>query len=89
MQTVNISLPDDVKEFAENQVGSGRYRSVSEYVRDLILDDEKRRAQERLEASLMEGIESGEATDFTEQDWEDIREEALRELEARQSRKTD
>jgi hypothetical protein len=51
-------------------------------------DPEKRRAQERLEALLMEGIESGEATDFTEQDWEDIREEALRELEARRSRKS-
>ncbi len=36
MQTMNISLPEQLKEFVDEQVGSGRYSSVSEYVRDLI-----------------------------------------------------
>ena len=49
MQTMNISLPDQLKEFVDDQVSSGRYSSVSEYVRDLIRDDEKRKAQEKLE----------------------------------------
>ena len=61
MQTMNISLPDQLKEFVDEQVGSGRYSSVSEYVRDLIRDDEKRKAQEKLEAMLMEGIQSSKA----------------------------
>jgi antitoxin ParD1/3/4 len=43
MQTMNISLPDQLKEFVDDQVGSGRYSSVSEYIRDLIRDDEKRK----------------------------------------------
>lgn len=88
MQTMNISLPDQLKEYVDGQVGSGRYSSVSEYVRELIRDDEKRKAQERLEALLMEGIQSGDATPMTSQDWSDIRAEALRLFEARKARKS-
>lgn len=74
---MNVSLPDQLKDFVDDQVSSGRYSSVSEYVRDLIRDDEKRKAQEKLEALLIEGIQSGEATVMTRQDWNDIRTEAL------------
>ena len=87
MQTMNISLPDQLKEFVDVQVGSGRYSSVSEYVRDLIRDDEKRKTQEKLEALLIEGIQSGEPSEMTRQDWKDIRAEALKQIEARKSRK--
>ncbi len=87
MQTMNISLPDQLKEFADGQVGPGRYSSVSEYVRELIRADEKRKAQDRLETFLVEGIQSGEATEMTRQDWRDIRAEAVRQLAARQERK--
>ncbi len=87
MQTMNISLPDQLKEFVDGQVGTGRYSSVSEYVRDLIRDDERRKAQESLELLLIEGLQSGEATEMTEQDWSDIRSEALKQFEARRSRK--
>ena len=87
MQTMNISLPDQPKEFVDVQVGSGRYSSVSEYVRDLIRDDEKRKTQEKLEALLMEGIQSGEPNEMTRQDWKGIRAEALKQVEARNSRK--
>src|SRR5471032_1005340 len=87
MQTMNISLPEQLKEFVDNQVGSGRYSSVSEYVRDLIRDDEKRKAREKLEALLMEGIQSGPPTEMTRRDWDDIRREALKQFEVRKSRK--
>ena len=88
MQTMNISLPDQLKEFVDEQVGSGRYSSVSEYVRDLIRDDERRKAQERLESMLMEGIQSGEPTEMTREGWADVRREAMKQLEARKSRKS-
>ena len=88
MQTMNISLPDQLKEFVDHQVGSGRYSTVSEYVRDLIREDEKRAAQEKLEALLVEGIQSSQPTEMTRQDWEDIRREALKQFEFRKSRKS-
>jgi antitoxin ParD1/3/4 len=83
MQTMNISLPDPLKDFIEQQVSSGRYSSVSEYVRELVREDEKRKAQEKLEALLLEGIESGEATAMTRQDWADIRRQAMARIQAR------
>ncbi|MBL0159872.1 MAG: type II toxin-antitoxin system ParD family antitoxin [Bryobacterales bacterium] len=83
-----MSLPDQLKDFVDNQVGSGRYSSVSEYVRDLIRDDEKRRAHDRLEALLIEGIQSGQPTEMTRQDWDDIRREAFKQFEARKARET-
>jgi len=87
MQTMNISLPEQLKEFVDVQVGSGRYSSVSEYVRDLIRDDEKRKAQDKLEALLLEGIQGSESSDMTRQDWDEMRREALTQFEARRSRK--
>ncbi len=88
MQTMNISIPEQLKEFVDDQVGSGRYSSVSEYVRDLIRDDEKRKAHENLEALLMEGLRSSEPTEMTRQDWEEIRRGAIKQFEARKSRKS-
>jgi antitoxin ParD1/3/4 len=82
MQTMNISLPDPLKDFIDRQVAEGRYSSVSEYIRELIRDDEKRKAEERLEALLLEGLES-EESELTKQDFEDIRKEALAQLKRR------
>lgn len=88
MQTMNISLPDQLKEFVDDQVGSGRYSSVSEYIRELIRYDEKRKAQEKLEGLLMEGIQGGNSSDMRREDWAEIRQEALKQFESRKSRKT-
>jgi len=82
MQTMNISLPDPLKEFVDHQIADGRYSSVSEYIRELIRADEKRKAESRLEALLLEGLES-EESDLTPQDFADIRREALARLKNR------
>lgn len=58
---MNISLPGPLKAFVDAQVAEGRHGSVSEYVRELIRADEKRRAQERLETMLLEGLASPES----------------------------
>ena len=75
MESMNISLPECLKKFVDGQVASGRYSSVSEYIRELIREDEKRKAQARLEALLLEGLE-GEETELTDDDWVAIRKEA-------------
>jgi len=45
----------------------------SEHFRYLIRQDQTHHVQERLESLLLEGLNSGIATSFTEKDWEDIR----------------
>ena len=82
MQSMNISLPDPLKEFVDGQISTGRYSTVSEYVRELIRADEKRKAEEQLEAKLLEGLNSAES-ELTAADWSAIRKEALSRVEAR------
>lgn len=82
MQSMNISLPDPLKQFVDGQIAQGRYSSVSEYVRELIRADEKRKAEEHLEAKLLEGLNSTDS-ELTPADWRAIRSEALAKLEAR------
>jgi len=82
MQSMNISLPDPLKQFVDGQIAQGRYSSVSEYVRELIRADEKRKAEEHLEAKLLEGLNSPDS-ELTPADWRAIRNEALAKLEAR------
>lgn len=78
MATMNISLPDPMKEFIESEVASGGYSTASEYFRELIRDAQKRRAEARLEALLLEGLDSGASAPMTRQDWDDIRREVQR-----------
>jgi antitoxin ParD1/3/4 len=82
MQSMNISLPDPLKQFVDGQISTGRYSSASEYVRELIRADEKRKAEEQLEAKLLEGL-NGSESELTPADWRTIRKEALARLEAR------
>ena len=86
MQSMNISLPDPLKLFVDGQISTGRYSSASEYVRELIRADEKRKAEEQLETMLLEGLSSAE-TALTQADWTAIRKEALAKIEARKQKR--
>ena len=60
MATMNISLPDIMKNWVENQIKSGLYGNASDYVRDLIRRDQKEREQiNALQNAINQGIESG------------------------------
>ena len=48
MSTMNVSLPDELKSYVDDQVGAGAYGSTSEYVRDLIRRDMDRQHLRRL-----------------------------------------
>lgn len=78
MKSMNLSLPDSMRTYVEEQVASGGYSTVSEYFRELVRQDQKRKATERLETLLLEGLDSETATPIAAKDWEDLR-QALRE----------
>lgn len=78
MTSINISLPDSMRVYVEQQVASGGYTSASEYFRELVHQDQKRKANEQIETLLLEGLNSGTATEMTTQDWQDVR-QAVRE----------
>jgi len=63
MGTMNISLPDPMKNWVEEQAKTGRYANSSDYVRDLIRRDRARReAIAEIQSAVDEGLASGAAT---------------------------
>lgn len=67
MAIVNISLPDQMKDYIEERIRQGGYSTTSEYFRDLVRDDQRRIAQDRLEALLLEGLDSGAPIEVTDE----------------------
>ena len=69
MATMNVSLPDAMKEWVEGQAGTGRYSNASDYVRDLIRRDQERREkiaamQTMVDESLASGISPNSIDDM-------------------------
>ncbi len=75
MTTVNISLPETLKDFLDKEVKHGGYSTTSEYLRTLIRQAQKQKAQEALETQLLEGLASGPSAEMTAKDWQAIRQE--------------
>lgn len=67
MASMNISLPDPMKDWVEAQTNSGRYDNASEYVRDLIRHDQDRAskvsAMQKLVDEAFEGGTSDKSLD--------------------------
>jgi antitoxin ParD1/3/4 len=85
--TMNISLPEELKDYVRERVAEESYSNPSDYVRALIREDQKRQAEQKLEALLLEGLRSGEATDVTAEDWAKIRREVRSRIEARRHKR--
>ena len=55
MSTMNVSLPEQLRAYVDEQVVEGRYGSTSEFVRELIRRDQDR---QRLRNVLLDGAQS-------------------------------
>lgn len=80
MTTLNFSLPEELKRWVEGQVAAGGYGNTSEYIRELIRLDQKRKVQEKLETLLLEGLDSGQPIEITPEFWEKKRKELMARL---------
>lgn len=66
MATMNISLPDTLRDYVQERIESGQYASISDYVRDLIRRDRKvifdeERWLKELDASIDESLQEMKA----------------------------
>lgn len=73
MGTMNISLPDALKSFVDEQVAKRGYATSSEYVRELIRADQDR---ERLRNLLLDGGASKPAAAVDESYFDSLRKRA-------------
>jgi antitoxin ParD1/3/4 len=60
MVTMNIALPDSMKQFVQERVAEDGYSSVSEYIRGLIRADQRRRQEENTDERDPDGRDSDE-----------------------------
>ena len=73
MSTMNISLPEALKSFVDDQVNARGYSTSSEYVRELIRKDQDR---QRLRGLLLEGAASPRAVTADADYFEHLRRQA-------------
>jgi antitoxin ParD1/3/4 len=87
MTTLTISLPDSLRDFIEQQVRTKGYGNTSEYVRGLLRNAQEAEWNKRLEALLLEGLESGGGDiDANQEFWSDLKAEATALLAKRKKR---
>ena len=82
MTSMNVSLPEELKDYVEQQAKGG-YSTPSEYIRELIRADQKCRAKERLDALLLEGLSSGDPVPVNAKFWAELKREAMARLGVR------
>ena len=79
MSTMNISLPEEMRFWVEEEVQRGGFSSASEYFRQLLRDAKARQEEQaqrtRLQALLIQGIESGHVQAADAAWWESLRAE--------------
>lgn len=75
MTTIPVQLSDELQQFVEAKVTEGRFSSASDYLVALV--DAARRTGSDLETALIEGLQSGPAEEWTNQEWEEIKQRVI------------
>ena len=60
MASLNVSMPDDLRQFVDKRTKDGQFSTPTEYVRHLIREDQKRQAEARIERLLLDGLDSSD-----------------------------
>jgi antitoxin ParD1/3/4 len=89
---MTIHLSGEREQFIRSLVQGGRYASENEVIEEALRlleqrDREHAKQKEKVEALLLEGLDSGLSTPMTPQDWDDIEREGQRILASRRDRK--
>jgi putative addiction module CopG family antidote len=88
---MTIQLTTSREEFVRTLVRDGRYGSEAEVIDEALRLLEQRDSQadaenRRVEALLIEGLNSGPSTPMTSDDWDEIEREGQRIIDARKAR---
>lgn len=75
MATMNVSLPDPLKHFVDQEVRHGGFASTSDYMRDLIRQRQRTKAADTLRQLIAEGLSSGSAEPVTAETFAKMRQE--------------
>jgi antitoxin ParD1/3/4 len=80
---LKVSLPPRLRQHVEQRIAEGAYSDASDFLRALIREDMRRHTPDRIEALLLEGLDSGEPEPLDEAEWASIRQEVEERVAAR------
>jgi antitoxin ParD1/3/4 len=83
--TIQLPLSESLSAFANEQAASQGYGSAAEYIAALVKAEQKKKAKEKLEALLLEGLNSGPAKPMTDADWEALRQRVKARINQKES----
>ena len=87
MATMNVSLPQQMKDWVDDQVATGRYANASDYVRDLLRRDQDQGRLAALQAVVDSALASGVSSRDRDQLMQYARTEAAAMLGERDGKK--
>jgi hypothetical protein len=71
MITIQVQLPEDVNLFAESFAKNKGFATINDFISSLVTELKDR--QLKLDAELLEGLDSGPAMAKTDEDWHQMR----------------
>ena len=84
---MNVSLTPDLEKLVKEKVQTGQYPNAAAVVEEALqLLRDRDAAETRLETALKEGIESGDSSEMTKDEWEQMHHE-VRQRHARMKAK--
>jgi len=78
-----VVLPTSMRDWVRNQVRRRGYHSADDYVLELLRHDQLREARDRVDAVLLQALDSGEPAEMTARDWQHIRSQGRKRAAAR------
>lgn len=84
--TLNISLPESMRQYVEKKIRSEGYGTISEYVRELIRADQKAE-DSRFDSLIAQAYASGEPSPLTKDDIDEARRIVRSRIEAKNAAK--
>lgn len=71
MTTVSLNLPEELQEFVNGQADAGQFDGPAGYIQALI--ERAKNGQDKLEALLIDGLDSGDPIPLDADEWTRIR----------------
>lgn len=78
---MSFALPESMRAYIDARVRESHYGNTSEYLRDLIRQDQQRQAAATLRGLIAAGLTSGEGRDLTDDVVADLRHRAFADAE--------
>jgi Arc/MetJ-type ribon-helix-helix transcriptional regulator len=72
-EKIHFTLPTPLRKWVQRQAASRGYASADHFVVELLRREKALEARQRIDAILLEALESGPSTPMTSKDWREIR----------------